>query len=164
MMGIMNGMGICSHICTQIFFRNVMGKFCILSTNVLILCCFIWRIIPSYDLMHHLEEKMIWSNLHRITFLTVLTACSYAGLVKKGCEYFKLMNDYYGIIPSEDHYARLIDLLGRAGKLSEAKGIIEKMPFKAGAPVWEALLAGCRIHGNFAESPMCRNCLLKAHV
>ena len=44
--------------------------------------------------------------------------------------------------------ARLIDLLGRAGKLSEAKGISEKMPFKPGAPIWEALLAGCRIHGN----------------
>lgn len=84
----------------------------------------------------------------RITFLTVLSACSHAGLVKEGCDYFKLMNDRYDIIPSEDHYARLIDLLGRAGKLSEAKVIIEKMPFKPGAAVWEALLSGCRIHGN----------------
>ncbi|XXG86122.1 hypothetical protein AAC387_Pa11g1079 [Persea americana] len=97
-----------------------------------------------------LFERMLQVEISpdRITFLTVLSACSHAGLVKEGCEYFKLMNGRHGIIPSEDHYARLIDLLGRAGKLSEAKGIIEKMPFKPGAPVWEALLAGCRIHGN----------------
>ncbi|XP_010271478.1 PREDICTED: pentatricopeptide repeat-containing protein At1g25360 [Nelumbo nucifera] len=84
----------------------------------------------------------------RITFLTVLSACSHAGLVKQGCAYFESMDRIYGISPGEDHYARLIDLLCRAGKFSEAKNVIETMPFQPGAPVWEALLAGCRIHGN----------------
>ncbi|KAF8406504.1 hypothetical protein HHK36_008593 [Tetracentron sinense] len=84
----------------------------------------------------------------RITFLTVLSACSHAGLVKEGYQYFESMDRIYGISPGEDHFARLIDLLCRAGKFSEAKNVIETMPFEPGAPVWEALLAGCRIHGN----------------
>ncbi|OVA12878.1 hypothetical protein BVC80_1805g91 [Macleaya cordata] len=58
------------------------------------------------------------------------------------------MDHVYGITPGEDHYARLIDLLCRAGKMSEAKDVIRNLPFDPGARVWEALLAGCQIHGN----------------
>ncbi|KAK6160881.1 hypothetical protein DH2020_004262 [Rehmannia glutinosa] len=46
------------------------------------------------------------------------------------------------------HYSRLIDLLCRAGKLNEAKNVIQNMPFEPGAPIWEALLSGCRLHGD----------------
>ncbi|XP_022723110.1 pentatricopeptide repeat-containing protein At1g25360 isoform X1 [Durio zibethinus] len=84
----------------------------------------------------------------RITFLTILSACSHAGLVREGQYYFNSMHRLYGIIPGEDHYTRLVDLLCRAGKLLEAKDVITSMPFEPGAPVWEALLAGCRTHGN----------------
>ncbi|PIA53498.1 hypothetical protein AQUCO_00900235v1 [Aquilegia coerulea] len=84
----------------------------------------------------------------RITFLTILSACNHAGLVNEGCQYFYSMKQIYGIDPGEDHYARFIDLLCRAGRISEAKNVIETMPFEPGAPVWEALLAGCRVHGN----------------
>ncbi|XP_065855178.1 pentatricopeptide repeat-containing protein At1g25360 [Euphorbia lathyris] len=84
----------------------------------------------------------------RITFLTILSACSHAGLVKQGQHYFNSMKDVYKINPGEDHYARLIDLLCRAGKFSEAKCVMEEMPSEPGAPIWEALLAGCRIHAN----------------
>ncbi|XP_022962491.1 pentatricopeptide repeat-containing protein At1g25360-like isoform X2 [Cucurbita moschata] len=84
----------------------------------------------------------------RITFLTVLTACCHAGLVEEGRHYFILMLENYGISPDEDHYARMVDLFCRAGMFSYAKNIINTMPSKPGAPVWEALLAGCRIHSN----------------
>ena len=84
----------------------------------------------------------------RITFLTVLTACCHAGLVEEGRHYFSLMFENYGISPDEDHYARMVDLFCRAGMFSYAKNIINTMPSKPGAPVWEALLAGCRIHSN----------------
>ncbi|GAB2291124.1 Pentatricopeptide repeat-containing protein At1g25360 [Dionaea muscipula] len=90
----------------------------------------------------------------RITFLTVLTACSHSGLVDQGRRYFDSMHVSYGISPGEDHYARIIDLLSRAGKFQEAKELIDKMPFESGTgtgtgtAAWEALLAGCKIHGN----------------
>ncbi|KAL5976537.1 hypothetical protein ACLOJK_020870 [Asimina triloba] len=99
-----------------------------------------------------LFEQMLCEGVSpdRITFLTLLSACSHAGLVEEGCQFFDLMDNVYGLAPGADHYARLIDLLCRAGKLSEAKDMIQKMPFKPGPPIWEALLAGCRIHGDMA--------------
>lgn len=97
-----------------------------------------------------LFEQMLDENIlpDRITFLTILSACSHAGLVIKGQYYFDSMYDCYGIMPGEDHYARLIDLLCRAGKFADAKNAIKSMPSEPTAPVWEAFLAGCRIHGN----------------
>ncbi|EPS72239.1 hypothetical protein M569_02517, partial [Genlisea aurea] len=84
----------------------------------------------------------------RITFLTVLSACSHAGLVEEGRKCFEEMTATYGILPGEDHYARLVDLLCRAGKLTEAERVIEALPFRPGAPIWEALLSGCKLHRN----------------
>lgn len=97
-----------------------------------------------------LYEEMLEEHIlpDRITFLTVLSACSHAGLVDEGKKYFKSMSEIYGITPGEDHYARLIDLLCRSGKLTEAENVIHTMPFEPGAPIWEALLSGCRLHGN----------------
>jgi hypothetical protein len=40
----------------------------------------------------------------------------------------------FGIIPGEDHYVRLIDLLGRAGRIGEARDLIKKIPFEPTHP------------------------------
>ncbi|KAK7244631.1 hypothetical protein RIF29_39456 [Crotalaria pallida] len=82
-----------------------------------------------------------------ITFLCVLYACSHAGLVERGQYYFDLMKDY-GIEPGWQHYATLVDLLGRAGKLQEAVQVVKEMPMEPTESVWGALLTGCKIHGN----------------
>lgn len=96
-----------------------------------------------------LFEKMLRADIapDRISFLTVLSACSHAGLVAEGQRYFDSMH-IFGISPGEDHYARLVDLLCRAGKFREAKDIINSMPCVPGPPIWEAFLAGCRVHNN----------------
>lgn len=83
-----------------------------------------------------------------VTFISVLSACSHAGLVNKGWEYFDSMHRVYCIGPSLRHYACMVDLLGRCGRLDEAKDFIEKMPLEPDAGVWGALLGGCRIHCN----------------
>lgn len=97
-----------------------------------------------------LFEDMLGEEIapDRITFLTVLSACAHAGLVEEGSRLFNSMYEKFGISPGEDHYARYIDLLCRAGKLLEAKDVIHSMPFEPGAPIWEAFLAGCRNHRN----------------
>jgi pentatricopeptide repeat protein len=46
------------------------------------------------------------------------------------------------------HYGCMVDLLGRAGNLEEAKLFIDNMPVEAGAATWGALLGACRSHGN----------------
>ncbi|CAM8981650.1 unnamed protein product [Rhodiola kirilowii] len=97
-----------------------------------------------------LYEQMLSEKISpdRITFLTILSACSHKGLVEEGQRYFDSMSASFGIIPGEDHYARMIDLFCRAGKFSEANHLIDSMPLKPGIPIWEAVLAGCRVHGN----------------
>ncbi|KQK11670.2 LOW QUALITY PROTEIN: hypothetical protein BRADI_2g62030v3 [Brachypodium distachyon] len=83
------------------------------------------------------------------TFLLVLTACSHAGLVDKGLEYFNLMKAS-GFLAGAwlEHYACMVDLLGRAGHLQEAESLISDMPTEPGVSVYRALLSACQIHGN----------------
>ncbi|KAK3127563.1 hypothetical protein QOZ80_7AG0575040 [Eleusine coracana subsp. coracana] len=97
-----------------------------------------------------LFDQMVAEGIYpdRISFLTVLTACNHAGLVDEGFQYFESMKREFGIIPGEDHYARLIDLLGRAGRIGEAKDLIKTMPFEPTSSIWEAILSGCRTNGD----------------
>ncbi|KAL9392939.1 hypothetical protein Peur_012224 [Populus x canadensis] len=83
-----------------------------------------------------------------ITFIGVLSACSYTGKVKEGLEIFESMKSKYQVDPKTEHYACMVDLLGRAGKLNEAMNLIENMPVEADAIVWGALLGACRTHKN----------------
>lgn len=82
------------------------------------------------------------------TFIALLTACSHGGLSDDAIRYFKMMEMRYEIKPTFDHYACMVDILGRAGRLDEAERIIEGMPYKPNALVWRMLLSACRIHGD----------------
>ncbi|XP_052196935.1 pentatricopeptide repeat-containing protein At5g44230-like [Diospyros lotus] len=97
-----------------------------------------------------LFEEMVKTETkpNRVTFIGVLTACSHAGMVEYGRRLFTRMEKSYGITPSADHYACMVDLLGRAGRLEEALELIRSMPMDPHGGVWGALLGACRIHGN----------------
>ncbi|KAK9156768.1 hypothetical protein Scep_003342 [Stephania cephalantha] len=81
-------------------------------------------------------------------FVSVLSACSHAGLTEKGLEYFNGMEENYRVNPGVEHYACVVDLLGRAGRLEEAEKLIASMPMEPDGAVWGALLGACKIHGN----------------
>ncbi|WJX85425.1 hypothetical protein P8452_67881 [Trifolium repens] len=83
-----------------------------------------------------------------VTFLSLLHACSHAGLIEKGMELLESMTSDHGIIPRSEHYACIVDMLGRAGHLNEAKKFIEGLPEDSGVLVWQALLGACSIHGD----------------
>jgi len=83
-----------------------------------------------------------------VTFLGVLTACSHAGLVSEGRQIFDNMVNYYGIHPRVDHYACMVDLLGRCGFLEEAEEFIDKLDVEPNAMIWANLLGACSIHGD----------------
>eukprot|EP01018_Ginkgo_biloba_P004533 Gb_08027 [translate_table: standard] len=85
---------------------------------------------------------------NHITFVALLSACSHAGLADEGWHYFNSMNRDHCITPRAEHYACMVDLLGRLGCVDEAEYFIAKMPFKPDAVVWGALLGACRIHIN----------------
>ncbi|XP_027060874.2 pentatricopeptide repeat-containing protein At5g16860 [Coffea arabica] len=81
-----------------------------------------------------------------VTFLVVLYACSHSGMVDQGMNYFNRMSQDFGVAPGAEHYACMVDLLGRAGRLNEAMDLIAKMPMEPTAAVWVALLGACRTH------------------
>ncbi|XP_057960483.1 pentatricopeptide repeat-containing protein At3g05340 [Malania oleifera] len=83
-----------------------------------------------------------------VTFLSLLHACSHVGLVKKGMEFLESMTKIHGICPRTEHYACVVDMLGRAGLLKEARSFIEGLPEKPGILVWQALLGACSFHGD----------------
>ncbi|XP_022715503.1 pentatricopeptide repeat-containing protein At1g11290, chloroplastic-like [Durio zibethinus] len=102
-----------------------------------------------YNQMKHLNLK-----LDQVTFLGLLTACVNSGLVKEGREFFKEMREVYGCQPNQEHYACMVDLLGRAGHINEARELVKEMPFKPDTRVWGPLLSACKLHSEtkFAES------------
>ncbi|KAK7273401.1 hypothetical protein RIF29_14450 [Crotalaria pallida] len=93
-----------------------------------------------------LRERMIPNH---VTFLAVLSACSYSGLSERGWEIFHSMSTDHKIKPRAMHYACMIELLGREGLLDEAFAFIRSAPFKPTPNMWAALLTACRMHENF---------------
>ncbi|XP_026421110.1 putative pentatricopeptide repeat-containing protein At5g52630 [Papaver somniferum] len=104
---------------------------------------------PKKAIMHFrkmTEEEGIKPT--SITFVAVLSACSHSGLVDEGLDLFASMIRDYEIIPEETHFSCMVDLLGRAGRLEEAKDFASNLPFKPKASIWRPLLAACRSHRN----------------
>ncbi|KAL6626542.1 hypothetical protein ACP70R_030268 [Stipagrostis hirtigluma subsp. patula] len=95
-------------------------------------------------------ESMLHCGLHpdSVTFLSVLAACSHNGLAKECMKYFDLMKHHYGMSPWKEHYACVIDTLGRAGCFNEVQEVLDEMPFEADSIIWSSILHSCRIHGN----------------
>jgi pentatricopeptide repeat protein len=87
----------------------------------------------ALKLFHEMQHNNVKSDY--ITFIAVLSACSHAGLTKQGLEIFYCMIQQYCITPTVEHYACIVDLLGRAGQLDDALHIIDKMPVEPDASV-----------------------------
>ncbi|PIA47731.1 hypothetical protein AQUCO_01400378v1 [Aquilegia coerulea] len=85
-----------------------------------------------------------------VTFVTILSACSHAGLVCHGREILAKMELDYGVVPTIEHYACVVDMLGRAGHLNEAYELALRIPIDNSPVVWRSFLAACRLHGNAA--------------
>ncbi|KAL3498563.1 hypothetical protein ACH5RR_041295 [Cinchona calisaya] len=96
-----------------------------------------------------LFEEMMDSNVapNLATITGILSAYNHAGLVEEGYRCFNSMQKY-GLFPSVDHYAIMVDLLGKAGRLEEACELIKKMPVQPHSGVWGALLLACNLHNN----------------
>lgn len=97
-----------------------------------------------------LYEEMITQDVKPtdVTFLSLLHACSHVGLIDKGRELLNMMRDVHGIEPRTQHYACIVDMLGRAGLLKEAKSFIDSLPMKPDCLIWQALLGACSFHGD----------------
>ncbi|KAJ4886747.1 Pentatricopeptide repeat-containing protein [Raphanus sativus] len=113
--------------------------------------------LNSYAINGDIEEeislfdRMIESGVvapDGITFVALLSGCSDTGLTEYGVSLFERMETEFRVSPALEHYACLVDILGRAGRIEEAVKVIETMPFKPSGSVWGSLLNSCRLHGN----------------
>lgn len=83
-----------------------------------------------------------------ITFIALLSGCSHTGLTAEGQKLFHRMHTEFGISPSAEHYACLVDMFGRAGRLKEALIVVKKMGKKPSGSIWGSLLNSCCLYGN----------------
>lgn len=101
----------------------------------------------AFSLFSEMQSERVQPN--HVTLLAVLTACTHSGLVSQGWSYFEYMTrPNSGIQPRIEHYACMVDLLGRSGYLQEAYNFIRCMPIEPDPGIWGALLSACTIHQN----------------
>ncbi|KAI4321349.1 hypothetical protein MLD38_034743 [Melastoma candidum] len=81
------------------------------------------------------------------TLTSLLNACSHSGLVEEGRGYFQDLRMKFGIEPRMEHYACMVDLLGRSGRVEEAEALVRAMPMAPNEVVLGSLLGSCRAHG-----------------
>ncbi|KAL3825109.1 hypothetical protein ACJIZ3_021138 [Penstemon smallii] len=95
-----------------------------------------------------LFDNMILSGTQptEATFVAILTACTHGKLVDKGLSLFKKMHKVYNVEPRTEHFACVVDLLARSGKVEEAEKFVNEIG-EVDANVWGALLGACRIYG-----------------
>lgn len=119
---------------------------------------FTWNaVIQGLALAKSGKEAVWWFNrmeqegfrADEVTLVAVLCACSHSGVVDVGRQIFDaLVDGKYGFSPSVKHYACMVDILTRAGRLEEAFECVKVMPHEPTKTIWGSLLAGGRAHGN----------------
>ncbi|KAJ0683564.1 putative tetratricopeptide-like helical domain superfamily, DYW domain-containing protein [Helianthus annuus] len=117
----------------------------------------LWNTIINQYAQHDQGEKaikcfenMLTKNVppDGVTFIGILSACSRLRLTELGKKYFHSMTDVYNIPPTIEHYACMVDILGRDGKFNEAESFINQMTLPPNNLIWETLLGACKVHGN----------------
>lgn len=131
-----------------------------ISWNIII-SCYGYSASPrkAIILFHQMQDEGYKPN--RVTFISLLVACSHAGLLGEALLYFEEMGRAYNITPDEAHYACIVDCFGRAGQLEKAYDFIKGMPIVPNVCVWGALLSSCRIHGNIGLAEICAKKLIE---
>ncbi|XAR71756.1 hypothetical protein NMG60_11018163 [Bertholletia excelsa] len=95
------------------------------------------------------------------SFLGILLACTHAGLIDKGLEFFLSMEKDHGLVPEMKHYGCVVDLLSRSGNLYKAYEFILQMPVVPDVVIWRVLLSACQLHGDVILAEVVQNRLLK---
>ncbi|KAF3457869.1 hypothetical protein FNV43_RR02529 [Rhamnella rubrinervis] len=70
------------------------------------------------------------------------------GRFEEGKEHFNSMIEVYKINPTIEHYACVVDILGRAGRFNEVERFIKAMKLTPKSTIWETVLGACKMHGN----------------
>ena len=115
-------------------------------TGIIVGCGQNGRAKQAIEFFHEMKESGLKPN--EITYLSVLSACRYAGLVEEARTIFNSMRLEYGLEPLIEHYNCMVDLLSQAGCFEEAEKLISDMPCKPNQTIWRSLLGACGTHKN----------------
>lgn len=141
----------CGNMNDAIKIFNLMPDHDIVSWNTLISVHHLHRQgDQALDVMKNMEMNGIKPD--DITFVLTISSCRYtkSNSVDTCRSLFTSMRSRYGIEPTSEHYAAMVDVLGYYSCFDEAEELIEKMPFKPEASVWRALLDSCRLRSNIS--------------
>lgn len=100
----------------------------------------------AFEIFDLMQDEKVKPN--SATFVGLLSSCSHAGQVDRGLQLFRMMGKDYDMSPNLEHIGCIVDLLGRCGKLEEAKELIQILP-DAPASLFASLLGACRFHLNY---------------
>ncbi|GAA0185308.1 hypothetical protein LIER_32596 [Lithospermum erythrorhizon] len=84
----------------------------------------------------------------RLTFSALLTGCSHSGLIDGVQVLFDRMRREFQIEPDLEHYACLVDIYGKGGRIEEALEMVKLMPMEPSDNIYGSLLNSCRLHGH----------------
>ncbi|XP_021746207.1 pentatricopeptide repeat-containing protein At2g02750-like [Chenopodium quinoa] len=97
----------------------------------------------AFEIFNLMQKENVGPNSS--TFANLLTVCSHAGQLDKGLQVFEMMTTEYGLIPTQQHFACIIDLLGRSGHLQKAHELIQEIP-EISSSVYSSLLGAAGHH------------------
>lgn len=81
-----------------------------------------------------------------VTFSIVLSSCSHSGLVAEAWQLFMSAEQDHGFLPANGHYVCIVDILGRAGQLSDGATLISLMPAQPSLLAFMTLIGACQYH------------------
>ncbi|ONK62257.1 uncharacterized protein A4U43_C07F1980 [Asparagus officinalis] len=137
----------CGSIDHSLYFFEKMENKDVVSYNVMVTGYAVHgNASKAIELLYRMQKQEIKPDT--FTYLGILMACSHAGLVEEGLNYFEEMKNEQKIEPKLEHYSSIVDMLGRAGKLADAMRLVEEMPAEPDSKIWSTLLSACRIHRN----------------
>ncbi|XP_059670398.1 pentatricopeptide repeat-containing protein At3g03580-like [Cornus florida] len=127
-------------------FEHMTGR-CLTSWNTMLAA---YGMHGDYSEALKLFDQMKKENVapNEVTFMSILSACSHSGLVEEGLHIFRSMKEEYSLVPCEEHYGCIVDLLSRAGKIEEAYDLLKCLPSRHSASALGSLLAACRVYEN----------------
>ncbi|GKU99639.1 hypothetical protein SLEP1_g12454 [Rubroshorea leprosula] len=115
----------------------------------------------SLELFHNMLKENLEPT--EVIFTSVLSACSHTGMVGEGWGYFNSMCQDFGLVPTMKHYACMVDLLARAGRLEEALNFMDNMPIEPDVSSFGAFLHGCGLYSRFDLGELAIRRMLELH-
>ncbi|KAL9246412.1 hypothetical protein vseg_019951 [Gypsophila vaccaria] len=97
----------------------------------------------AFEIFNLMQKMNVEPN--GTTFTTLLSVCSHTGQVDKGLRLFEMMTSDYDITPTLQHFACIIDLLGRSGHLEKARELMQRIP-ESSASMFCSLLGAAGQH------------------